>query len=192
MIKNERPRMETPGSRGYFLPQKNAAQLLFTFIPDSRSSPARTLVVLTSSGGPRLPLWCGITVGRLTNTRVVSGGMISSLIAVFGMLHRVGSLGCGWRLTHRPLHPRGYHVAAAAATPATPTALSSKLKMPPMVTADGDIKPMLDIAEYRQLEELASRVVNGSAARVSALTSTSLRKRLVRRSSLYRIKSFIL
>ena len=95
--------------------------------------------------------------------------MISSLIAasVFGMLHRVGSLRCGWRFTDRPVRARGYHVAAAAAAAAA--AVPSRLKMPPTTTANEHIKPTPDLEEYRDLEELASRVVNGSAARVSVM-----------------------
>ena len=138
-------------------------------------SPGPTLVVnasssLESGALEEHTLDHDLAIGRPTNKRVVPGGMISSLIAVFGMLHRVGSLGCEWRLTHRPLYGRGYHVAASAAAAAS--SVSSRLKMPPVAVGDGDTKKTIDFAEYQELEELASRVVNGSAARVSAALSS--------------------
>lgn len=171
-----RPRMETPGHGGSFLPQVRR-----NFDPafsDSRSSPASsTLDVITSSSLESRALQdhtllCDVVIGRLASKSLVSGSMLSSLIAVFGMLHssRVGFLGCGWRLARRPLfHGRGYHVAAAAAAASAATPVSSRLKMPSIAVGGGGTKPTIDFAEYRELEELASRVVNGIAARVSAM-----------------------
>lgn len=143
-------------------------------------SPASTLVVndtsssLDSGALKEHTFLHDVALGCPANNRAVCGGMISSLIAVFAMLHRVGPLGYGWRLTRRPLHGRGYHVAAAAAA----SSASARLKMPPIVVGDEGTKPTIDFAEYRELEELASRVVNGSAARVSAkLYAWSLHER---------------
>lgn len=90
--------------------------------------------------------------------------MVPSLLVMSGILCRVGSaLSCGFTPALRSVQ-RGLNIAAQQQ--------SSRLHMSLAATGAVNI-PVIDDKDYRVLEELASRVVHGSAVRASAVGTRS-------------------